>query len=75
MGAVRLHAWVRNRKHDCMTEKPICRFLCLHVRVAAPEEEKRLYGLEGREAIEFTYVTADGAEAESIIEGKTVRPS
>ncbi|KAG5178428.1 P-loop containing nucleoside triphosphate hydrolase protein [Tribonema minus] len=39
--------------------------------LAAPEADKRIFGVEGRQAWEFAFVTADGLEADAIIEGKT----
>ncbi|CAM9994958.1 unnamed protein product, partial [Ectocarpus fasciculatus] len=39
--------------------------------LAAPEEAKARLGLAGKLALDFRYLTADGKEADSVIEGRT----
>ncbi|CAM9964593.1 unnamed protein product [Scytosiphon promiscuus] len=39
--------------------------------LAAPEEAKESLGLAGKLAVDFRYLTADGKEADSVIEGRT----
>ncbi|CAM9539103.1 unnamed protein product, partial [Phaeothamnion confervicola] len=41
--------------------------------LAGPEEDKAAHGVAGRAAADFRYLTADGAEAAAVIEGKTDR--
>lgn len=39
--------------------------------LAAPEAAKEALGLAGKLALDFRYLTADGKEADSVIEGRT----
>lgn len=39
--------------------------------LAAPEEAKEALGLAAKLALDFRYLTADGKEADSVIEGRT----
>lgn len=50
------------RTHAVPTERQI---------LAAPEEAKEALGLAAKLALDFRYLTADGKEADSVIEGRT----
>lgn len=39
--------------------------------LAAPDAAKEAFGLAGKCALDFRYLTADGKEADSVIEGRT----
>ena len=39
--------------------------------LAAPDSTKEAFGLAGKCALDFRYLTADGKEADSVIEGRT----